>query len=446
VDTVAVTVGDTRALALAAVPGAVLCEGDSAAIDAGPGYPSYRWTDSSGAEVGRGRSLIVRRTGEFSVTAVDSGGCRSVGSIRIIVHALPAPLISGPASLCDGDTATLDAGAGWRSVAWSTGDTGRTIRVARAGSYTATVIDSNGCAGVSAPFRVAVHAAPAPPLITQHGDTLTCSPAATYQWFLDGVPIPGATSRDLRITRDGRYTVRITDGFGCAAEASLDWSAPAIIVELPVMEAAPGDRIVIPITARPVQQLAGLGITGFRTSVRFHGGLLAPAAPTESGFMDGGQRVVSLDCSTPPSDNPIGTITGTVMLGPVDETPLAFDSFEFTGAPVRVTRIDGKLTVRVCREGGARLFDGAGRLALEQNAPNPFNASTRITFELIERGPTRLLACDMLGRCAVVLLDGPMEPGRHAIDYDASALASGAYVLTLQTPSATLVRIMLVKK
>lgn len=58
-------------------------------------------------------------------------------------------------------------------------------------------------------------AAPAIPTISSNGNVLTASSATTYQWYVDGVLIPGATSQTYTATQSGAYVVRVTDSNGC---------------------------------------------------------------------------------------------------------------------------------------------------------------------------------------------------------------------------------------
>jgi hypothetical protein len=102
---------------------------------------------------------------------------------------------------------------------------------------------------------------------------------------------------------------------------------------------------------------------------------------------------------------------------------------------VQVTKIDGEFSLGICREGGDRLFDATGQLALEPNHPNPFNSMTLITYEVIERGRTELFVIDMLGRRVATLLDGNVEPGRYQVAFDARELSSGMYLSVLRTPT-----------
>lgn len=79
-------------------------------------------------------------------------------------------------------------------------------------SYTAT-------GAVSQAFRYSAcqltSQGPAIPTITANGNILTASSATTYQWYVDGVLIPGATGQTHTATQSGAYVVRVTDSDGC---------------------------------------------------------------------------------------------------------------------------------------------------------------------------------------------------------------------------------------
>jgi hypothetical protein len=60
------------------------------------------------------------------------------------------------------------------------------------------------------------NAAPAIPTVTEGTPgTLSSSSAVTYQWYLNGQQIVGATNQDYTPLQDGIYLVRITDANGC---------------------------------------------------------------------------------------------------------------------------------------------------------------------------------------------------------------------------------------
>lgn len=96
-------------------------------------------------------------------------------------------------------------------------------------------------------------------------------------------------------------------------------------------------------------------------------------------------------------------------------------------------------------EGGTRPIPAA--YALEQNFPNPFNNTTRIVFDLPQRGHVKIDVFDLLGRKVVTLLDDDVEAGdagsRAPVTFDATNLASGVYLYRITAPSFTAVRKMI---
>lgn len=113
---------------------------------------------------------------------------------------------------------------------------------------------------------------------------------------------------------------------------------------------------------------------------------------------------------------------------------------------------------------GARLFDGsAGRMeiqsggqtlrllptsyALHQNAPNPFNPSTQIRYQLPRAENVRLVIYDLLGRTVRVLADDHQEAGYHLVTWDGRdqigrPVGSGIYLMRLMAGNFAQVRKM----
>ncbi len=83
---------------------------------------------------------------------------------------------------------------------------------------------------------------------------------------------------------------------------------------------------------------------------------------------------------------------------------------------------------------------------LDQNYPNPFNPSTNITFNLPEASEVTLQVLDILGRKVATLVNGKLSAGAHNINFDASSLASGMYIYTIQTGAYTATRKMMMLK
>lgn len=66
--------------------------------------------------------------------------------------------------------------------------------------------------------------APAIPTISESTGTLTSTSATTYQWYLNGQQIAGATNQSYTPSQSGIYLVRITDAVGCVYEYSLGYN------------------------------------------------------------------------------------------------------------------------------------------------------------------------------------------------------------------------------
>lgn len=94
---------------------------------------------------------------------------------------------------------------------------GKMVEVDAAG----TTVWTKTISGVSIPqsFRYENcyinNAAPAIPAITQNNNDLSSTSGASYQWYVNGTLIAGATNQTLTPTLDGIYVVRTTDSNGC---------------------------------------------------------------------------------------------------------------------------------------------------------------------------------------------------------------------------------------
>lgn len=69
--------------------------------------------------------------------------------------------------------------------------------------------------------------------------------------------------------------------------------------------------------------------------------------------------------------------------------------------------------------------------------PNPFNHRTRIGYYLPETGAVDLAVYDLSGRQVAEIVSGEQENGLHHVTFDAENLASGVYVLGLESISGT---------
>jgi hypothetical protein len=86
-------------------------------------------------------------------------------------------------------------------------------------------------------------------------------------------------------------------------------------------------------------------------------------------------------------------------------------------------------------------------LALHQNAPNPFNPATVISFTLPSAADVTLAVFDIAGRHIRTLVDGPVQGGLTKVAWDGldakgNQVGSGVYFYRLSTGKRTISRKM----
>jgi hypothetical protein len=84
--------------------------------------------------------------------------------------------------------------------------------------------------------------------------------------------------------------------------------------------------------------------------------------------------------------------------------------------------------------------------SLNQNYPNPFNPSTKIAYEISQKGMVRLKVYDFLGREVDVLVNDHQAPGRYEVIFSGNNLSSGIYFYKLETESFSQVKKMILLK
>ena len=212
------------------------------------GASSYQWylngTSVSGATT---QTYTATAAGNYAVTSTNANGCSSAASAPTSVTPLPAPAaptvsVSGPTTFCSGGSVILAASAaGANSFQWFlngasiSGASANTYTTSASGNYTVVVTNTNGCtSAASAPTTVTVNPATTTPIISASGPTTFCSGgsvtftasagAATYQWFLNGGAISGASAATYTANTSGSYSVSITNTNGCKSSTSLSSS------------------------------------------------------------------------------------------------------------------------------------------------------------------------------------------------------------------------------
>jgi hypothetical protein len=361
-----------------------LCAGDSVELDGGDGYARYEWTSGETS-----RKVMVRSGGRYGVKVWDVGGCSgSSKEVEVEVHAAPVVAITpgGPVTIVAGDSVVLDAGGGYASYQWSSGDTTRTISVKQKGEYSVQVVDGFGCRGAAGPVEV-------------------------------DVSVP----------------------------ATLAGSA---VVGLPVIEGAPGEIVHVPLMLERSRDLPGTSLE-FTARVRFRASLLSPMGATPGGTIDGLDRVLDLSGRLPAgvTSGPLADLEMVALLGDTEVIPLKLESFRWSDTTIATELRDGSFRLKgLCVTGPTRLVGSSGRFALKAVRPNPAGDRAEIEYEIDESGRVRLEVIDMLGRSVMLLVDGEGSPGLYMTTVDVTGLPGGRYIVALRSPTRRLTTPMQIRR
>ena len=109
----------------------------------------------------------------------------------------------------------VSGGFGEISYEWSHGEETKDLEDLSAGIYIVTITDEKNNTTTES-FIINVQPGPQKPELTQTGELLTTEAIAfSYQWFLDGVEIPGETGQTIEPSLAGEYSLQIADELGC---------------------------------------------------------------------------------------------------------------------------------------------------------------------------------------------------------------------------------------
>ncbi len=216
------------------------CYGSSATFTATPAnagaVPVYQWllngNPISGAQSQTYTPPTIADGSVFSCNVVSNSTCPGTAisnGITVIVPPVSTINFISDIDVCGGTiAATVFSGnPTGATFAWTNSNT--SIGIASSGtgnvpSFNASNITSSpisstvsvtpsvsGCPGTPSFYTITVNPTP---VITQSGSTLTSSSGTTYQWYLNGQPIAGATSQSCIAIQNGDYSV-IINGGGC---------------------------------------------------------------------------------------------------------------------------------------------------------------------------------------------------------------------------------------
>lgn len=284
--TLSVSVITTPIPTIAAGGPAEFCDGGSVTLTGTVASGlTMQWQRGSSDITGEVTNTYTATTsGSYRLKVISSVGCAAYsGRISVVVNPLPSNAVSvaGGTDICNGDESVMTAatGAGY-TYQWIKGSTDmpgevyNPFRAKTAGSYSVRIKDAKGCMSTSTPIAVTVKFV-APFYIHPYGNTYFCdgdttllatqSGFSSYQWYQDGTYIPGATDTAVKVTKGGKYSVRVEDPTNhCFAK-----SAGFTILVIP----GPGTPTIKQVGSRLSTDVTGVSYQWYKDGVAIKGAL-----------------------------------------------------------------------------------------------------------------------------------------------------------------------------
>lgn len=223
------------------IQGPLSISGTSACVNALQNYglspvqdpdATYTWSLSNpalGSIIGQGNPNIQiqwnNTPGPIIITCtVSLCNVNQPVSLPLTLTAVPVPVIVQIGYICPGMSATLNAGPGYSSYAWSTGSNIQTTPISLPGTYTVTVTQA-GCSTVgsftayNAPLPVASISSPNVTNLCVPGSGSVIiyamsNPSYTYAWTCNGNPSGVGntlTHNNTNVVASFAYQVKVTD-------------------------------------------------------------------------------------------------------------------------------------------------------------------------------------------------------------------------------------------
>lgn len=197
---------------------AAICGNDSITLEGQPGFDAYLWLNGSVDSI-----FKTNTQGLYILEVVDSNGCSGIDSIRVVSNPLPQPVINLLSQFCQGDTQQLVLNQIYDTYLWSL-DSANTpsLSITQPGTYSVTVIDSNGCSGMAS-YTPNILPAPSlsisgiPSFCVGSATTLTATSGLTnYLWST------GDNTTSINVSVDTTIWLTAMGANGCLGYAEME--------------------------------------------------------------------------------------------------------------------------------------------------------------------------------------------------------------------------------
>lgn len=162
-----------------------------------------------------------------AIRAEDNSGnvTEAIAVVSVVRFEPEKILITGKKEICEGQKSVLELSSSnsFEVIRWRRdgeeiqGQTGKTLEVSEPGKYHAVIRYTNACLSETAEFEVKVNSLPTGEIAVDGNILRAPEGNYSYQWFRNGEPIAGATTRTFTAQLMGEYSVELTTNSGCKA-------------------------------------------------------------------------------------------------------------------------------------------------------------------------------------------------------------------------------------
>lgn len=210
---------DAKVLPIKIIGDLEFCEGDSVILESVEDLPNYLWNTGE-----KTKRIVIKKSGNYVLTLPSSTYCSDKSDIiSINVFEKDEKIIkasNGNTFCYNTESLRLVVPFSYKDIVWSTGQSSKFISVTEPGTYNVTAVNSNGCT-VTDTITLYKSNLLDDIVINQTGNTLSVPNGYTYKWFHNDTIIQGENSNILNIKELGKYSVEITDEFGCTLKTQV---------------------------------------------------------------------------------------------------------------------------------------------------------------------------------------------------------------------------------
>lgn len=205
---------------------------------------SYEWNKEGATDA----NLTIHETGSFYVRVVDSRGCSITGNVEVIAPdaiTIVPTLVNPTCNNANNGSIALELSGGTApyTVQWKDDNTLTALHrnQLKAGEYVALISDKSGYsiqyrAVLQQPEPLSVTLSDGFTLCNEQSRKITATPSeegVTFQWFHEDNPL-SETSKDLLVSKAGRYQVMVTNPNGCTATAEVQIKTSTVHLPLDI--------------------------------------------------------------------------------------------------------------------------------------------------------------------------------------------------------------------